>query len=280
VRRRTFLPVLLAVLAAGCDRALAPLVVAPGTRLVVVAPHPDDETIGSGGLLQRVVETGGTARVIVVTAGDGFREAAAAAAGNPNPTRDDYRALGRMRAAELREAVGRLGLDPDDVVELGEPDGGLDDLSTHAWSRWTPFRAPETGRGPFSGEALYARLRKALVDARPTLVVASDPDDLHPDHAAAGWLTSEIVEALEPRPRLLTYLVHDATWPPAEAPEGVQPPPPDGPFATTRWVSLELTTTELARKRLALHAHRSQWPVLGGLLARFLRRNEIFAERS
>ncbi len=43
------------------------------TRLVVVAPHPDDETLAAGGLIQRVLHEGGTVRVVVLTPGDGFR---------------------------------------------------------------------------------------------------------------------------------------------------------------------------------------------------------------
>src|SRR5512143_3590489 len=40
-------------------------------RLMVFAPHPDDETLGAGGLIQRVLATGGKVRVVFVTNGDG-----------------------------------------------------------------------------------------------------------------------------------------------------------------------------------------------------------------
>jgi hypothetical protein len=54
------------------------------------------------------------------------------------------------------------------------------------------------------------------------------------------------------------------------------PVPPDADLHGTRWVSLSLTRAEQATKRRALEAHRSQWPVLGGLLERFLRTSEVF----
>src|SRR6185295_13542272 len=50
------------------------LTVPEGTRLLVVAPHPDDEVLGAGGLMQRVHETGGTVRVVYLTNGEGYPE--------------------------------------------------------------------------------------------------------------------------------------------------------------------------------------------------------------
>jgi hypothetical protein len=44
----------------------------PATRLLVVAPHPDDETLGAGGLIQRVRHAGGAVKVVFMTNGDGY----------------------------------------------------------------------------------------------------------------------------------------------------------------------------------------------------------------
>src|ERR687886_586162 len=38
--------------------------VSPNTRLLVFSPHPDDETLGTGGLIQRVLSAGGTVKVV------------------------------------------------------------------------------------------------------------------------------------------------------------------------------------------------------------------------
>ncbi len=61
------------LLAARANAAsLPPPQIDPGERLLVVAPHPDDETLGAGGLIQRVLENHGQVRVVLITAGDGF----------------------------------------------------------------------------------------------------------------------------------------------------------------------------------------------------------------
>ena len=45
------------------------------TRLLLIAPHPDDEVLGAGGLMQRVRATGGAVRVVYLTDGDGYPKA-------------------------------------------------------------------------------------------------------------------------------------------------------------------------------------------------------------
>src|SRR5262249_6702771 len=48
------------------------LQIPPHTRLMVFAPHPDDETLAAGGLIQHVVAKQGTVRVVFLTNGDGY----------------------------------------------------------------------------------------------------------------------------------------------------------------------------------------------------------------
>lgn len=267
----------LALVGAGCARMTPRLEPPAGARLVVIAPHPDDETLAAGGLIQRVLATGGRVRVIVVTDGDGYLEAAAALTGHPTPSTFDYQALGATRTRELRDAMRTLGVPEANVIRLREPDGGLAALWTEHWSAQEPYWSPSSGRGPFAGEWLYARLCVELVAARPTIVVAPDHGDLHPDHAFTGRFAEAAVGCLATRPQLLTYVVHDVVWPPPVEKGNRLLPPTAPPFDGEPWVSFELAPGELARKREALAAHRSQWPILGGLLARFLRVNEVFA---
>ena len=86
-----------------------PLDVGPHERLVVVAPHPDDETLGAAGLVQRVLARGGSARVVLMTAGDGYVEAVVHATGLPQPRPAEYLSYGERRLREARAAVRELG---------------------------------------------------------------------------------------------------------------------------------------------------------------------------
>jgi LmbE family N-acetylglucosaminyl deacetylase len=122
-------------------------------RGVVVAAHPDDETIGVGGLLQELHAAGASITLVVATDGE------AAYPGLDGPAR---RELGRARRVELADALRVQGLADAPVHWLGLPDSGLAD------------RVPE----------LTDRLAPLLADADAYLAPwTSDP---HPDHRAAG----------------------------------------------------------------------------------------------
>jgi len=131
------------------DAAAVPL---PG-RAVVVAPHPDDEVLGVGGLLATWAARGVEVVVVAVTDGDGSHP------GSPTLHPDE---LVARRREERAAALDRLGLGAVTVVSVGLPDGGV-----------------ERRRG---------ELTHRLVDVlRPgDLCLAPRPDDGHPDHDAAG----------------------------------------------------------------------------------------------
>src|SRR5205814_10349891 len=89
-------------------RPAATLTVTAETRLLVIAPHPDDEVLGAGGLMQRVHSTGGVIRVVYLTDGDGYPEGVRVEDRVDVPTAADYRGYGRLRKQEARAAqIGR-----------------------------------------------------------------------------------------------------------------------------------------------------------------------------
>ena len=64
---------------------------------MVFSPHPDDESLGAAGLIQRVIETGGSVKVVFMTNGDGFPEAVEMGGHISNPTAKDFREYGEDR---------------------------------------------------------------------------------------------------------------------------------------------------------------------------------------
>jgi LmbE family N-acetylglucosaminyl deacetylase/SAM-dependent methyltransferase len=124
-------------------------------RVVVVGAHPDDETLGAGGLLATAVAAGIDVQVVLATSGEGSHPA------SPTVTPAE---LARRRSAEAVAAAEELGLDPDQVLELGLPDGALVE---HA-------------------DELTRVLVEVVGDGRDTLLAAPWRTDGHPDHEAAG----------------------------------------------------------------------------------------------
>ena len=49
--------------------------IGPRERLLILAPHPDDETLSSAGLIQQVYARAGSIRSVVVTSGDAYVDA-------------------------------------------------------------------------------------------------------------------------------------------------------------------------------------------------------------
>lgn len=129
------------------------------TRLVVVAAHPDDESLGAGGLIATAAAAGLSVYVVLLTAGE------ASPFASPTKTRH---ALATLRLAEMENALARLA--PDNfLVFLGAPDG-------------------QVGK---SEEQIATSLADLLGDGGQTLLVAPWRHDGHDDHEAAGRAAAE-----------------------------------------------------------------------------------------
>lgn len=153
-------------------------------RLLVVAPHPDDEAIGAHAMMTRLRRCGVTVQVVVVTDG---------AASHPSSVRWPRRRLVTERRRESRRVLRRIGVAADAVTFLDLPDGLL-----HT-------RAAAARRG----------LARVIGAHRPMLVVSPSRDDDHADHRTVA----ACVEALRrPGVRTLTYPV----WPAGQTTAGAR----------------------------------------------------------
>ncbi len=146
---------------AGLDAARLP---ATG-RTVVVAAHPDDETLGAGGLIAELAAAGRPADVVVVTDGAGSHPG--------SPTLPPAR-LAARRADEVRAAVALLS--PASVVTLlDHPDGGVREAR----------------------DVITDDLRSMLTTGEPVrLVVAPWRGDGHRDHRVVGEICAALADEL------------------------------------------------------------------------------------
>ena len=84
-----------------------------GGPVVILAPHPDDESLGCGGLIAELCRRGQPPLVLVLTDGAGS---------HPNSRAYQPERLALLRAQETRDAAAELGLPPGRVAFLNEPD--------------------------------------------------------------------------------------------------------------------------------------------------------------
>ena len=143
--------------------------------LLVVAPHPDDETIGCGARILASSRLGTPVTVVVVTDGSGSH-------GQDGVDRNALRA---RRQTELGQAARRLGVHDDAVITLGYPDGGVSDYVAE----------------------IAVHLGRLIDTVRPDEVYVTCAAESHPDHAACGQAAAMAVEQSSSRPRLLEYPV-------------------------------------------------------------------------
>ena len=282
----------LAVRAAGCTAA--PAAAAPSlphldaqTSLLVVAPHPDDETLCCAGVIQRVVRAGGRASVVWITSGDASELDLLLIERSLFVKPEKARALAATRMREAREASARLGVPEAGQLFLGYPDRGVLRLLTD--HRATPYTSGATGAAavpyraalfpghPYTGESLERDFAAVLERVRPTLILAPSPRDSHPDHRATGLLTIA-VSTRRGLPDVRYWIVHGGEgWP---SPRGLLPGVPLTAAPRSRGLALAVFALEPAeedRMLEALRAYDTQMRTLAPFLLAFVRSTELFA---
>src|SRR2546427_6458238 len=254
----------------GTRPGTGPLVIPPGARVLVFAPHPDDETIGAGGLIFRSTHRGAPVRVVFVTNGDGYEQAVEQDFHEQKPRDTDYVEFGEVRRREAVAAARHLGLHRGDLVFLGFPDGGLAQLWQDHWSRTRPYTSPYTKEdsppapdgAAYDGQDLASLVGRELRTFRPSVVVIPHPYDAHLDHAHTSYFVIDALDALQAahalpeRLLVLTYLVHHHTWPSAGSDRDRLEPPADKETPHTLLPAIDLTPAELAAKQAAPDQYR------------------------
>jgi len=268
-------------------------------RLLVFAPHCDDETLGCGGLMQQTLAAGGSVETVMLTNGDGFRTAVERQARTLRIGPQDYIRFAALRQDESHTALEALGVPPKNILFLGYPDRGLTALWDEHWSADSPYASVFTHqeRSPYAntfnpaahycGQDLLADIKATMRAYHPTLVTVTHPADDHSDHAAAAAFVARAVQELQADPneslwagkmRLRYYLVHRGDWP---LPQGVHAeapllPPVEMRTLDTRWESRMLTPRETQRKAQSINLYPSQVEIAHEFLNAFARRTEIF----
>ncbi|MFZ0915924.1 MAG: PIG-L family deacetylase [Candidatus Udaeobacter sp.] len=197
-----------------------------GSRLMLIAPHPDDEALACSVILQRAVGAGAAIHVLYATDGDN----------NPWPQRvlerkwrldaADRQRWGKLRRAEALAALNTLGVRPADTRFLGLPDQQLTDLLvTHCQSS-------------------FEKLATSVNDWSLTHLLVPSIHDTHPDHSALAVILRLVLGKLYPDGPPMSvwaYAVHG-----------------NSQAFFDRAQKLSQSKTEIAVKKEAIRCHKTQ----------------------
>lgn len=270
-----------------------------GDRVMVFAPHSDDETLGCAGLIARSLANGASVHVTLITNGDGFRFAVGRAYKTFKVTPKRCIKFAYRRQKETLSALSVLGLPPRQVTFLGYPDRGIAQMWTKYWDRdtlytshatnsdHTPYTDSLTRHAPYCGEALMDDIMRVLKQDKPTNVYLPHPLDNHPDHYATYCFVAAAIEQLisehqefAKKIRIHTYIVHRGDWPVPKGnhPKGPLAPPYALTSSDTQWRSLPLGSHVAELKRKAIGEYKTQTAVEKSFMMSFARENEIFGD--
>lgn len=151
--------------------------------VLIASPHPDDESLGCGGLIARCASLHIPVSVLALTNGD---------ASHPGD-KDWKHQLGDARKREQRTALKRLGFAHPDVISLDLPDG---EVTKHLTS----------GR-----QALHQLISDVIGSRNIRAVFVPFIDDEHPDHQATAKLLARVAVAAK-----IPYFFSYSIWRPQQ----------------------------------------------------------------
>jgi LmbE family N-acetylglucosaminyl deacetylase len=265
----------------------------PTDRILILAPHPDDETIATGGVIQKALEMGLPIHLVYFTYGENNETSFIVYRKRPVAPGKAVQQMGLVRHDEGLAATGVLGLRPDQVTFLGYPDFRCLAIWTDHWGDCDPCSSmfthttvvpyPNAFRPgtPYRGEEVLADIETMIRDFRPTKIFTSHPGDHNPDHLALYLFTRVALLNLrgQIQPALIPFLVHHPEWP---QPSGFSPDlplvPPERLANEWIWTENRLTPEQVLRKMSALQKHHTQYRMSAGYLNSFIRPNELFGD--
>jgi LmbE family N-acetylglucosaminyl deacetylase len=283
-------------------------------RLLIIAPHPDDEALGCAGVIRQAVAAGAEVHVVLMTNGDAAELSLVFGERELTYSPQAFVNLGIARQDETLRAMALLGLPPSRVHFLGYPNNGLVAMwrpehwfysspyqSPYTQTAFSPYARTFTPQAPYCGQQVLADLMTLLHQVRPTKLFVVHPHDVHPDHWATYCFTRYALETISLRTALAAsqspenalwprevevygYLIH---WPGYPVPRKPSPaldllPPPELTSKTVTqpdhrpWLRLPLDSDDTNLKLRAIMSYRSQEPAFDRLLTAFARRNESF----
>jgi len=238
------------------------------TDILIFSPHPDDAVLCCGGLIQQAISDGKTVRIVNVTNGEGYKEAAMLLTHKTldTLTSEDMLALGQARQEEERTAMNILKIPNSSVVFLGYPDGWLDEVYKNEGS--PPFTSPftnlshtlDTNRS-FTRVSAIADIASLISILTPAQIIIPTRTDDALDHVVTNLFVTDAIKLTEYSGTLLRYVIH---------------PKEVSTQSATPLFTINLTDVQLQKKKQALEAYTSQMKVDSEYLHSLITNEELF----
>lgn len=223
-------------------------------KTLIVAPHPDDETLGCGGAIA-LLSPANSVQVLVISDGT---------ASHPNSQKYPKNRLRSLREQETISALEILGLPSTNLTFLRLNDGHIPNIETREFN------------------LALSQCRAYLEIHNPDTIILPWRRDPHADHRASWCLMDTAIKQSKlPRPRLLEYPIW--SWDDTQTDKDTNPMPKK----LKTW-QLDITTV-VEKKKIAIAQYRSQTTSLidddpdgfcltAELLQKFTRPWEIYLE--
>ena len=264
-------------------------------RILICAPHPDDETICCGGVIQQAIAAGAKVKVVYLTNGDSNELAFIVYEKRLTFKKQEFLHMGEVRMQEAIAATKTLGLNESDLIFLGYPDLGTFKIFSQYWdkdkprmglftkAKSVPYKQNFSFGAPYVGESILADLEKILLDYKPNKIFVSHPADVNGDHKTFYLFLQvallDLQKDIKPS-KIYPYLTHCVGWPiPRHYHPGLNLEPPEK-FSDIdiHWQNFELSPKEVDKKYHALLCHKSQTESSDFYLSAFVRKNELFSD--
>ncbi len=264
-------------------------------RILILAPHPDDETIACAGVIQEALSRGAKIKIAYLTNGEHNEFAFIVYEKRITLKKNEFIHLGEVRRKEAVKAMELLGIDEKDLVFLGYPDFGTFSILNRYWQMSRPFRSLLTRisnvpykdslsfGAPYSGDSILKDLKEVILNYRPDKIFVSHPADVNVDHKSLYLFLQIALADLRdqiPYPKVYPYLVHHSGWP---LPRHYHPeldlnPPKSLLNSQINWLRFDLSPEQLSKKHEAALCYKSQTESSAFYLLAFVRKNELFSD--
>lgn len=254
-------------------------------KLVLLAPHQDDEILSSCLYLRKLKHQNHKISIVFATNGD-------------------YKGkkIAKLRAQESTQALSILGIEKEDIYFMGYADTGMQPTNSFLFRLYTsdlnqinkspcsnktyhPLGFDSVSKKIFGTESYYSKecfikdLEAILIYLQPDILLVPSCYDCHYGHKALSFLINEILIYLSIKPIVHSYLIHagdDLHWPNPNGPVFIRP----GCIPYKIWnnrIIYNFSPEEAIWKQQIIHLFKSQTPrALEYYLCRFAKQEEFF----